>query len=175
MDKISGLVGQKGLDAVEDLYAAAGERVGDTLASSSSHSQPHDLADAVGRRSKSFATQVGRRVTRGESSVALASDTLRDEVLNSVIMAEASARDGIPGLGRALASARAGAEGRLGELDKATATYVPLRREALERVHDWKVRMERKYLRDAAAGEDRHAAEVRAIMNRDKQQSKISY
>ena len=58
-------------------------------------------------------------------------------------------------------------------MDKATATYVPLRREALERVHDWKVRMERKYLREAAAGEDRHAAEVRAIMNRDKQ-SKIS-
>ena len=52
-------------------------------------------------------------------------------------------------------------------MDKATATYVPLRREALERVHDWKVRMERKYLREAAAGEDRHAAEVRAIVNRE--------
>ena len=174
MDKISGLVGQKGLDAVEDLYAAAGERVGDTLASSSSsHSQPHDLADAVGRRSKSFATQVGRRVTRGESSVALASDTLRDEVLNSVIMAEASARDGIPGLGRALASARAGAEGRLGSW---TRPPPPTSRCEGRRwsACDWKVRMERKYLRDAAAGEDRHAAEVRAIMNRDKQQSKIS-
>ena len=59
-------------------------------------------------------------------------------------------------------------------MDKATATYVPLRREALERVHDWKVRMERKYLRDAAACLSSPAAEVRAIMNRDKQQSKIS-
>jgi hypothetical protein len=35
-------------------------------------------------------------------------------------------------------------------------------------VHDLKVRMERKYLQETAAGEDRHAAEVRAIMNKDK-------
>ena len=173
MDKISGLVGQKGLDAVEDLYAAAGERVGDTLASSSSsHSQPHDLADAVGRRSKSFATQVGRRVTRGESSVALASDTLRDEVLNSVVMAEASARDGIPGLGRALASARAGAEvgwgSGQGHRHLRPAAKGAGARARLEGSDGAEVPAGRR------RGEDRHAAEVRAIMNRDKQQSKIS-
>ena len=168
MDKISGLVGRKGLDAVEDLYTAAGERVGDTLAHASSHHNPHDLTDAVGKRAKSFAHQVGRRATRSETSVAHASDTLRDDVLNSVIMAEASARDGIPALGRALESATHGAEVRLHELDKATATYGPLRNQVLERVHDLKVRMERKYLQETAAGEDRHVAEVRAIMNKDK-------
>ena len=49
MDKISGLVGRKGLDAVEDLYTAAGERVGDTLAHASSHHNPHDLPDVRGQ------------------------------------------------------------------------------------------------------------------------------
>jgi hypothetical protein len=72
----------------------------------------HDLADAIAKRNKHFVSQFTRRVSRVEDKVGASSAALRGQVLNSVIMADASAKSEIPALARAVVRSKGDGEGR---------------------------------------------------------------
>lgn len=155
--------GMAGMDAVEDLQANVSEGLASISDAGGGGCSP--LADAVSRRTKHFGSQFARRAGRVEEKVGASSAALRGQVLNSVIMADANARSEIPALARAVAATAEQTRAKLAMYESRTRAMPQLRHQLLEACAEKKLRMERRYLAENAPVEDRHAAEVRRVLD----------
>uniref|UniRef100_A0A7S0S930 Uncharacterized protein n=1 Tax=Mantoniella antarctica TaxID=81844 RepID=A0A7S0S930_9CHLO len=164
--------GQASLDAVEEIQHNAAGFMSKGLANvygggagGGGDNSGYDVADAIAKRNKHFVSQFTRRVGKVEDKVGTSSALLRGQVLNSVIMADANAKSEIPALARALAATAERTGAMLAAYEARSHAMPALRYQLLEVCAEKKLQMERRYLAEAAPVEDRHAAEVKAIMD----------